>query len=105
VAAGASVLSTLAMPADAHAVRLITGTLVVMGTAGLVALVWPPFRRDVLAIATFPTHLHGMRGAGRPATLGPGGPVPDLPHRADGLVITPDAPARATDGRRAEIDS
>ncbi|WP_081975324.1 lipopolysaccharide biosynthesis protein [Modestobacter caceresii] len=69
-ASALSFLSTMALPDDAHALRLVVGVLAVLGSTGLIALVWPTFRRDLRGIAGMRRSLR--RGSGRPATRSPG---------------------------------
>lgn len=48
----ASFASTVALPTDAHALRLAVGMLALLAWVGLTALVWPRFRRDLVKIAS-----------------------------------------------------
>ena len=59
-------LSTVALPDDAHALRLVVGVVAVLGATALAALVWPPFRRDLAAIAGMRRSFR--RSSARPAT-------------------------------------
>ncbi|MCZ2825591.1 MULTISPECIES: lipopolysaccharide biosynthesis protein [unclassified Modestobacter] len=64
-ASALSYLSTVALPADAHALRLVVGVAAVLAATGLTALVWPTFRRDLRDIAGMRRYFR--RGQRRPA--------------------------------------
>ncbi|WP_081788423.1 lipopolysaccharide biosynthesis protein [Candidatus Blastococcus massiliensis] len=85
VAAALSFASTAAFPADAHAWRLLIGTLAVLVAAVVIALVWPAFRRDLLAIAAMRRYFgsRSRRSAGgEPQVAVPVGPEPALTPKA-----------------------
>ncbi|MGL4340271.1 MAG: lipopolysaccharide biosynthesis protein [Rhodoglobus sp.] len=50
LAAAASYLSTMAIPTDALALRLVVGFLALIAVVACAAVVWPRYRKDVLSI-------------------------------------------------------
>lgn len=50
-------LSTSALPASDHVLRLVVGLVALLGWLTLAALVWPQFRRDVVSIVGIRRHL------------------------------------------------
>jgi PST family polysaccharide transporter len=65
LAAAVSMVSTAGLPADAHVLRLMAGAAAVAGVGLVTALVWPVFRRDLLAIVALRRHLPRTRAAMR----------------------------------------
>ena len=63
LAAAVSMVSTAGLPADAHVLRLMVGAGAVAGAGLVTALVWPVFRRDLLAIVALRRHLARTRAA------------------------------------------
>jgi PST family polysaccharide transporter len=73
LAAAVSMAGTAGLPADAHVLRVIAGAAAVAVVGTLAALVWPVFRRDLLAIVALRRHLHGTQAAVRSAEPVAGG--------------------------------
>lgn len=86
LAAAASWAATFRMPDDAHGLRLIAGAVVVVAAAGLLALLLPAFRRDLVGILRIREHLRrrpARTAAGAatdvdPALAVPAGARPDV---------------------------
>ncbi|WP_159600383.1 lipopolysaccharide biosynthesis protein [Agromyces humi] len=64
IAAGASFASTVALPEDAYVIRLAVGLAALVVALSLLALVWPTFRRDLIALAGARRYFAPSRGAG-----------------------------------------